>query len=389
MTGTVALIVGIAVGLVLGGLIVTLWWRVRFVELRSAQGATQRAAIGEITEAAEDLERRQLALTTTVSELVRPVREQLEQYRLNIESFQSANSRLHGELKNQLEQLASSNAGLQRETGNLVSALRRPEVRGSWGEQQLRRIVELAGMVEHCDFDEQVQMTGPTGDRLRPDVVVHLPNAREVIVDAKVPLDAYIDGLAAEDNAARDASMQRHATQLNNHVEGLAKKAYQQGYAGSVDFVVAFVPGDPLLAAAYEHDPGIFERAIANHVIIATPTTLIALLKAVAYGWQQEAVARNAQEIADAGRELYGRLRTLSTHIVDLGGRLRSTVEAYNRFLGSLERRVLPQARRFEELHAVAQAEQHLAEPTVLTELPQQPVVPELATAVDGDVPST
>jgi DNA recombination protein RmuC len=411
VTGTAGLVIGLLIGLVVAGLLSWLWWRARFVAIQAERDAIQGVAITEITQASaraaadvaaqqfrlaseqtehlasEDLERRQKALESSVGELVRPVREQLEQYRERVDGLQNASTRLHGELKNQLEQLAQSNLRLERETSNLVGALRRPEIRGGWGEQTLRRIVELAGMVEHCDFDEQVHLANSDGGRQRPDLVVHLPNQREVIVDAKVPLDAYLEALAEPDQSLRDAHMRRHAAQLRTHVDALAKREYQQSVAGSVDFVVAFIPSDPLLSAAYEFDPAIVERAIANHVIIATPTTLIALLRAVAYGWQQEAVARNAQEIADAGRELYKRLRTFTGHFDDLGKRLRGTVDAYNSFLSSLERRVMPQARRFEELGAVNAAEDHLAESAPIAELPQHPVLADLVPieAVEAD----
>jgi DNA recombination protein RmuC len=396
-------VIGGAIGATCGWL----WWRSQNVALRAERDASQGTSLREISEAsakaaaewaaaqlrehegrreqqaAAELEQRRLVLESAVGDLVRPVAEQLAEYRQQVEGLQRSSAHLHGELKGQLEQLARSNAGLQQETQNLVTALRRPEVRGGWGEQQLRRIVELAGMIEHCDFDEQVHAVDDAGGRHRADLVVHLPNGREVIVDAKVPLDAFLDGLGAKDNAARDDAMKRHARQLRNHVETLAKRAYPREYGGSVDFVVAFVPGDPLLAAAFEYDPSIFERAASEHVIIATPTTLIALLRTVAYGWQQEAVARNAQEIAEAGRELYARVRTLMNHAVDLGSRLRSTVEAYNKFVGSLERRLLPHARRFETLGAVGVADPHVPELATLTELPEPPVVIELAAAGD------
>lgn len=407
MTGT-SLIVGVAIGIAIGVALSWLWWRARSLQLQAERDAARGTAIAEITQAAarvaaeqaaqqlqqvearagrsatEDLERRQGALEAAVSELVRPVREQLAQYQARVETLQTTSARLHGELTGHLEQLAVANAGLQRETGNLVSALRRPEVRGSWGEQQLRRIVELAGMLEHCDFDEQVHVAGSSGERQRPDLIVHLPNAREVIVDAKVPLDAYLDALGAQDESERERHLRRHAAQLDSHVASLAGRAYPQGHRGSVDFVVAYVPRDPMLAAAYEHDPEIFDRAIASHVIIATPTTLIALLRAVAYGWQQEAMTRNAQEIARTGRELYERFGTLAGHLGRLGGRIRSTVETYNELVGSFERRVLPSARRFADLGVVAPTEPRPSEPDFVNETARMLVAPELRPS-DGD----
>ena len=395
-----SLAAGLVVGLALGGLVAWLWWRGRELQLRAERDAATKGAIAEITqasvraaaeqfrqleeatskEASEELARRQDALERSVTELVKPVSEQLDRYRQTVEELQRSSSRMHGELQGELERLAKANAGLQKETANLVGALRRPEVRGSWGEQQLRRIVELAGMLEHCDFDEQVHGDGESGRAQRPDMVVHLPNERRVVVDAKVPLDAFLEGLAAEDATERDRCMQRHAQQLRAHVERLAKRSYEKGVEGSVDFVVAFVPNDALLAAAYEQDAAIVERAVADQVLIATPITLIALLRAVAYGWQQEAAARDAQAIVAAGRTLYERLGVLSGHVVDLGGRLRGAVDSYNKFVGSLEQRVLPQARRFESLRSPAPgtARAGLEDPSPVTEMPRPLTAPEL-----------
>ena len=394
-----SLVVGLVVGLVLGALLAWLWWRGRELQLRAERDAATKGAIADIaqasvkaaadqfrqleeatsTERREELARRQDALARTVADLVKPVSEQLDHYRQTVEKLQTTSSQMHGELKGELERLAVANAGLQKETASLVGALRRPEVRGSWGEQQLRRIVELAGMVEHCDFDEQVHGEGASGGAQRPDMVVHLPNQRTVVVDAKVPLDAFLEGLAAQDADERGRCMQRHAQQLRAHVERLAKRAYAKGIEGSVDFVVAFVPNDALLAAAYEQDAAIVERAVADQVLIATPITLIALLRAVAYGWQQEAATRDAQAIVAAGRTLYERLGVLSRHVVDLGGRLRSAVDAYNSFVGSLEQRVLPQARRFESLGSPGAAGAAFDDLSPVTETPRLLSAPELA----------
>ncbi len=399
-----SLAAGLVVGLALGGLVAWLWWRGRELQLRAERDAATKGAIAEIAQASvkaaaeqfrhledasskaasEELARRQVALERSVTDLVKPVSEQLDRYRQTVEELQRSSSRMHGELRGELERLAMANAGLQKETANLVGALRRPEVRGSWGEQQLRRIVELAGMVEHCDFDEQVHGEGESGRAQRPDMVVHLPNERRVVVDAKVPLDAFLEGLAAGDATERDRCMQRHAHQLRTHVERLAKRSYAKGVEGSVDFVVAFVPNDALLAAAYEQDAAIVERAVADQVLIATPITLIALLRAVAYGWQQDAAARDAQAIVAAGRTLYERLGVLSGHIVDLGGRLRGTVDSYNRFVGSLEQRVLPQARRFESLRASGVAGSAFDDPSPVTETPRPLTAPELTVPAVG-----
>ena len=393
-----SLLVGLAVGLALGALLGWLWWRGRELQLRAERDVVTKGAIAEITQASvraateqfrqlegatakhatEELERRQEALQRSVSELVKPVSDQIDRYRQVVERLQDRSSQMHGELKGELQRLAAASSGLQRETANLVGALRRPEVRGSWGEQQLRRIVELAGMVEHCDFDEQVHGDGAAGRAQRPDMVVHLPNERRVVVDAKVPLDAFLEGISADDPGERERCMKRHAQQLRSHVQDLARRSYAQGVEGSVDFVVAFVPNDALLAAAYEQDAAIVERAVADQVLIATPITLIALLRAVAYGWQQEAAARDAQAIVAAGRTLYERLSVLSNHIGDLGGRLRAAVESYNKLVGSLEQRVLPQARRFETLRAPGSASSELADLAPVTEMPRPLTAPEL-----------
>jgi DNA recombination protein RmuC len=393
-----SLLVGLTVGLALGALLGWLWWRTRELQLRAERDVVTQGAIAEITQASvkaateqfrqlegatakhatEELERRQEALQRSVSDLVKPVSDQLDRYRQVVERLQDRSTQMHGELRGELQRLAAASSGLQRETANLVGALRRPEVRGSWGEQQLRRIVELAGMVEHCDFDEQVHGSGGAGRAQRPDMVVHLPNERHVVVDAKVPLDAFLEGISADDPGERERCMRRHAQQLRSHVQDLARRSYAQGVEGSVDFVVAFVPNDALLAAAYEQDAAIVERAVADQVLIATPITLIALLRAVAYGWQQEAAARDAQAIVAAGRTLYERLSVLSSHIGDLGGRLRAAVESYNKFVGSLEQRVLPQARRFETLRAPGSASSELADLAPVTEMPRPLTAPEL-----------
>jgi DNA recombination protein RmuC len=240
-----------------------------------------------------------------------------------------------------------------------VTALRAPATRGRWGEMQLRRVVEMAGMVEHCDFEEQVSVAGDDGP-LRPDLVVRLPGAKQVVVDAKVPLQAFLDANDATDEVSRKAHLVSHARQLRTHVDALSKKAYWRQFDDSPDFVVAFVPGDPLLAAALEHDAALLEHAVASHVLLATPTTLIALLRSVAYGWQQEALAENARDVQRMGRDLYKRIATFGEHLARTGKGLNTAVDAYNKAVGSLERQVLPQARRFQELGLVGGAEKEI-----------------------------
>ncbi|HUI05152.1 MAG TPA: DNA recombination protein RmuC [Acidimicrobiales bacterium] len=323
----------------------------RFLELADARMAhAQEVARG-------DLERRAQA----IEQLLEPLREQLGRYEQGMRVIELERQRAYTGLSEQVRQLGQSQDRLQAETRNLVTALRSPSTRGRWGEMQLRRVVEVAGMLEHCDFDEQVTTQGPEG-RLRPDMVVHLPGAKNVVVDAKVPLQAFLEASEAADDDTRRAQMAAHARQLRVHVDALSKKEYWQQFAQSPEFVVAFVPGDALLAAALEHDVALLEHAMASHVLLATPTTLIALLRTVAYGWQQEALADNAREVQDMGRELYKRLATFGEHMAKTGRSLNSAVESYNKAVGSLERTVLPQARRFHDLGVVGGADKDMPE---------------------------
>jgi DNA recombination protein RmuC len=261
-----------------------------------------------------------------------------------------------------MKQLSTSHDQLQKETGNLVKALRAPQTRGRWGELQLRRVVEMAGMLEHCDFSEQVT-SDADGGRLRPDMVVHLPGGKNVAVDAKVPMQAFLDANDAEDESTRRLHLASHGRQLKAHVDQLAKKEYWKRVDPSPEFVVCFVPGDPLLTTALEHEPGLMEYAVANNVLLATPTSLIALLRAVAYGWQQDSLADNAREVQVLGAELYRRLAVLGEHMAGVGKGLNSAVTAYNKAVGSLEGRVLVTARRFSEMGVVGANEKELPQP--------------------------
>jgi DNA recombination protein RmuC len=295
-----------------------------------------------------------------IEQLLAPLREQLGRYEHGLRRMELDRQDAYAGLCEQVKQLASSQDKLQSETRNLVTALRSPSTRGRWGEMQLRRVVETAGMLEHCDFDEQVSSSRGDG-RLRPDMIVHLPGAKEVVVDAKVPLQAFLDANDATDDESRRAHLQAHARQLRTHVDALSKKAYWEQFEESPEFVVAFVPGDALLAAALEADASLLEHAVAHHVLLATPVTLIALLWAVAYGWQQEALADNAREVQQMGRELYKRLSTFGEHLARTGRSLNGAVDAYNRAVGSLEHSVFPQARRFQDL-GVGGADKELPE---------------------------
>jgi len=254
-----------------------------------------------------------------------------------------------GGLERELRMLHETQESLRTETGNLVTALRNPSTRGRWGEMQLRRTVEIAGMVHHCDFVEQATVDGDDG-RIRPDVVVRLPGAKSAVIDAKVPLHAYLEAVEAVDDASQLAKLRDHARQVRTHIDRLASKAYWSQFPDAPDFVVMFVPGDQLLAAAFEHEPALMEHAFANRVLIATPVTLIALLKSIAYGWQQESLAENARQIADAGRVLHERLGTFAGHLRKVGTNLDRAVGAFNEAVGSYDARVMPAARKLSEL---------------------------------------
>jgi DNA recombination protein RmuC len=252
-------------------------------------------------------------------------------------------------MRQYLESVNQSQSALQRETRNLVNALRRPEVRGQWGEMSLRRLVELAGMTPHCDFTEQVHTAGDEG-ALRPDLVIHMPDGRDLVVDVKTPLGAYLEAVDATDDEARVLALRRHGQLMAERVRALAAKAYWAQFEKSPDFVILFVPGDQFLAAALNENPGLLDDAIRQSVILATPTSFIAMLKAIAYGWRQMALAQNAEIIRDLGEELYRRLSVFGAHLGRVGKSLDASVEAYNSAVGSLERQVLPAARRFTDL---------------------------------------
>ena len=284
-----------------------------------------------------------------VENMVKPIQKALEAAQKQISELEKARSEAYGSIRSQLGAMQDSQNSLRQETQNLVNALRRPEVRGRWGEITLRRLVELAGMVEHCDFQEQVHSVGE-GQIIRPDMIVRMPDKRELVVDVKTPLDAYLEAVEAENDTQRKLGLERHAKNVRAHIRMLASKTYWDQFDESPEFVILFIPGDQFLSAALNEEPDLIEYALSKQIILATPTSLVALLKAVAYGWRQLALADNAKEIRVLAEDLYGRLATFVGHMNRVGRQLASSVDHYNKAVGSLERNVLPGARKFVEL---------------------------------------
>ena len=314
-----------------------------------------------------DLDKRQEAINKTVE----PVGIALKTFNERVEKIEERRTQTDASLKQQLQQLAESQVQLNKTTGSLVQALRAPQVRGQWGEMQLRRTVEMAGMINYCDFEEQASVETSDGQRQRPDMIIRLPNERVVVVDSKVPLAAYLDALQSEDPDHQKERMVAHARHIRDHIKALSAKSYWTQFDNTPEFVVLFIPNETIFSAALEQDPQLIEQGVLNKVILATPTTLIALLKAIAYGWQQEAIAREAKEIAALGKELYERVSVVTGHFTKLGKSLDQSVGCYNKAVSSLESRLLVTAKKFDALDSASP--DALPEPSLIEKQPSIP----------------
>lgn len=330
--------------------------------------------------ATQDLTQRQ----KSIAEMLNPMHVALNKFDGKVQDLEKQRVGAYEVLRQQVSDLVISQKELRQETSNLVKALRSPSVRGQWGEMQLKRVVEMAGMISHCDFLEQVSAQTDVG-RLRPDMIINLPGNKKVIVDAKAPLSAYLESLEAPDEATRIEKLQEHARQVRTHVRALGQRAYWDQFDFTPEFVVLFLPGETFFSAALEQDPSLIEMGVKEKVILATPTTLIALLRAVAYGWRQESIAENARHISDLGRDLYKRIGDLGTHMNRLGRNLGQAVESYNQTVGTLERRVLVTARKFKDLDTSAP---ELDELSPIEHNPRKVQSDEL-TAVEGTLEAT
>ncbi len=370
----VLLLTGLALGAVLG-LLAT--------RARIAGATAENRVLRERLASADTAASRRDDVAVTVA----PLRDALGKVETHLRVLEHDRVAAYSALTEQVRALSSTGEGLRDQTRSLVTALRAPQTRGRWGEMQLRRVVELAGMVEHCDFSEQESATGDDGT-VRPDLVVRLAGGKRVVVDAKVSLAAYLDAAEAHDPDVVEARLEAHARHLREHVKGLAAKEYWRSFEPTPEFVVLFVPGDAFLAPALERDPRLLDDAMAQRVFLTTPTTLIAMLRTIAYAWQQEALTEHARSVFEIGRELYRRLGTLGEHVDKLGRTLNRSVDDYNKVVGSLERTVLVQARRMAELQVT---DTDLAAPEPVVATTRRISAPDLLSPedepADGDAP--
>jgi DNA recombination protein RmuC len=320
-------------------------------------------------EAKGDLSQRQQA----IDDAIKPLHESLKRYEEQVRLMENSRQSAYGGLDQHLKQLAESHQRLQQETGNLVNALRAPSVRGRWGEITLKRVAELAGMVVHCDFNEQACVETDEG-RLRPDMIIRLPGGRQIVVDAKAVLSAYLEAHEAADETQRQARLRRHAAQVRTRMDQLSAKAYWNQFPQTPEIVVLFLPGEQFLAAALEQDAALSEDGYARRVILATPNTLIALLHAAAYGWRQEQLSESAQQAGQLGKDLYERMAVLAEHLDTVGQALEKSVQAYNRAVGSLETRILPAARKFKELGIASDKDLKVLGPIEAAARPAPPI---------------
>ena len=318
------------------------------------------------SEAKGELEKREKAVET----LIKPISDSLMQVDENVRELEKSRAEAYGSLQSQVASLLETQRALQSETGNLVKALREPQARGRWGELQLRRCLELAGMLDYCDFMEQVTAMGEDGRR-RPDVVVMLPGEKNIVIDSKAPITAYLAALEATDEPSRNARLVDHSRQVRQHVDGLSAKSYWSQFQPAPDFVVLFLPGEVFFRAAMDVDAELIEYAVARKVMVTSPITLISLLRAVAYGWNQQNLAESARKISEAGKQLYDRLCVMTAHMDNLGKRLDGTVKSYNEMLSSMEKRVFPAGRRMAELDR-SLAAANLADPELIEKTPRQ-----------------
>ncbi len=330
--------------------------------------------------AQSDLKSRQEA----IGEMVKPIKESLGNMDTKLQKIEIERSEANASLKKQLELMSESQVNLQKETGNLVRALHQPTVRGRWGEIQLRRVVEMAGMLNYCDFQEQQQAVTEDG-ALRPDLIVRLPGGKNIVVDAKAPLEAYLSAVDSQDEDERQSFLKQHARQISDHINKLSLKGYWEQFDPTPELVVMFLPGETFFSAALEQDPSLIEKGVDQRVIIASPTTLIALLRAVAYGWQQEKLAENAREISNLGRELYERTSVFSDHMAKLGSNLDSAVSAYNSAVGSFETRLFTSARKFIDLGISSKKEIGEQSPIETTARKLTTAEPDNSVKNDGD----